>query len=707
MFKQYGFIPAGMSGGSQVAGNCIFCGDKSRFYVNPATKKWDCKVCGKAGGYLSFITEAYEMSSSGHSLQPLSDHRSIQVKTLERFNVRYLSVASKFLIPLYTDVEHKHFADIRLYDLSEKKPKLKSTAGCSPTLINFDLLSSSDCDTVWLCEGEWDTMVMDEIIENLGERRSSISVGVPGALTFKPEWIPMFRGKKVRVVYDNDFARTVNGKEVRGTGEIGMKKVYSMLVGSVEDIQFIHWPDGTPDHYDIRDFYKDRSCDAKRTMRGIKRLLHPVPPNYTEDITVVKYTDDMVNYRDVHKVYKKWLHLTDENVIDLLYGTIIANRMPGDPLWMFLVAKSGDAKSAFLMSFSKAKNIYTATSFTQHTLISGFGSTGGSDPSLIPRLRNKVLVIKDFTTILTVNPNERDAIFGILRDIYDGKIEKTFGNGVYRSYESTFGFLAGVTPAIELYIDGHTALGERFLSYRLQTSDDLSIERLLCRKAIENTEFEIEMRDELSDIAKKALNYDYTKAKPEASDTFKDKIISLAQWTSILRGSINRDKYSKEITHKPFCERPTRLAKQLFKLAIAIGQFRGLSKLTDAEYSIIRDVGRSTVPSRVEDAVREIYKNGMHKEYTANQIVEILGLPEITTKRLIENMCLLGVLSKNRKEVGVFGNICYRLSDHILKLIEDACIYEKPEGAPDGKNEQMFSEYDSAIPAKRKPRKFT
>jgi len=54
----------------------------------------------------------------------------------------------------------------------------------------------------------------------------------------------------------------------------------------------------------------------------------------------------------------------------------------------------------------------------------------------------------------------RDEIFGTLRDAYDGKITKRFANGIVRAYQSTFGLVAGVTPAIESFVVTHAMLGE-------------------------------------------------------------------------------------------------------------------------------------------------------------------------------------------------------------------------------------------------------
>ena len=59
IFKQFGFMPKGKSS-SQVYGDCLFCGRENKFFVNASNKKWDCKVCGKSGGYQMFLQEMVE-----------------------------------------------------------------------------------------------------------------------------------------------------------------------------------------------------------------------------------------------------------------------------------------------------------------------------------------------------------------------------------------------------------------------------------------------------------------------------------------------------------------------------------------------------------------------------------------------------------------------------------------------------------------------
>lgn len=674
VFVQFGFKQVGTSGSNQVKGNCVFCGSQTKFHINEESKKWDCKVCGLSGGYHTFLTEVLKNSQDCEKkLEELSGNRGIDPYTLKRFKVGYFSPIDCFVIPHFCQ-DGENLNNLRIYN----GDTMVWAAGADVSLFNLPTLNG-EYNTVWICEGEWDTMVMDEIIRERS-LKDEVAIGVPGALVFTPGYDSYLKDKVVNVVYDNDLPRIVRGKTIKGAGVLGMHKVFKILNGIAKEMKFIHWREGLKNGYDIRDLLNDKNRDHRKTLCTIKNLLNPLPPEFEYEALKIKsergasLKGDLVDYKEVHKVYQKWLHITDTDIIDVMFSTVIANRMQGDPIWLFLVAKSGDAKSVFVMSLSDSFGIISTTSLTPQSLISGFGAQFGNDPSLIPKLNGKVLTVKDFTTVLSMNPTVRDEIFGILRDAYDGKIEKTFGNGIVRAYNAKFGVLAGVTPAIELYTEGHTALGERFLRWKMRGTDDAEIERLLCRKAMDNTSHEEQMQKELSEISKMVLNHNYQNV-PEVPEDIKEKIISLSQWTAIMRGTINRDKYSKEITHKPFYERPTRLTKQFYKMLIALGQFRNIKVVTNEEYTIVKHIGVSTAPTKTEEATKLLYKVGKDKPFSSQIIRELVGLPEITVSRMIENLCILNVLERKKIEVGLIGKYEYRLTSQIKKLIFESEVY--------------------------------
>jgi len=356
---------------------------------------------------------------------------------------------------------------------------------------------------------------------------------------------------------------------------------------------------------------------------------------------------------------------SDEH-LNVMFGSVLANRLEGDPLWMFLVAPPGGMKTELLMSLHTCPLITTTTSITPATLVSGANFAGG-DPSLVPKLDKRVLVIKDFTTIMSMNSIAKDEIFGILRDAYDGRTEKQFGNGISRAYESRFGIIAGVTPAIEQF-NSNSVLGERFLKYRLPVTSSGTINAI--EQALRNIGKENGIRSALITTAHKALNRDVIEF-PELTDEAIKLISSLARWVARLRGVVSRERYTNQVTAKPCSEIGTRLAKQLAKLAIGISLYRQESVISEDTYQTITKVAMDTAPDRVEEIVKQLYINGKDKEwFTTNDVAELVKFPLETVRFVLQDLMMLNLVVK---QSGVTGG--WKLHVRIRKLMESLRLY--------------------------------
>ena len=62
----------------------------------------------------------------------------------------------------------------------------------------------------------------------------------------------------------------------------------------------------------------------------------------------------------------------------------------------------------------------------------------------LARLKDEILVLKDFTTVLQRHREERQKILAQLREIYDGRFDKVWGTGRELHWRGRLGFLAGV-----------------------------------------------------------------------------------------------------------------------------------------------------------------------------------------------------------------------------------------------------------------------
>jgi hypothetical protein len=675
LFTRHGFRESGVAG-NQVKGRCVLCGDPDHFYINGLTHKWDCKKCGKLGSPIAFLREVdvwCQQQLRGMPAVNLAKDRGLRLATLRHGGVGYNPYTGNYTIPLYNLLESDGISDLRTWQLSGKRG-LCSTQGAKLTLWNWHTLEKAN--VIWLCEGEWDGMAMHEVLQDLHFiDRGECAVAVPGANTFKPEWSMLLERKVVNVLFDNDPA-----------GEAGDVRIYNLLKPIVSELRFIHWEEKRPVGWDVRDHYtKEHKQDTQGCYASLQSMLHTEPRTPPQTIAAgaapaVTIRDRLdgagLSIADVRARYSRWLHIPPQcHLLDVIFGTVLANRRGGDPLWMFIVAPPGFMKTEPLISLSDSPHIVTTTSLTPATLISG-ANFGGGDPSLIPRLRGNVLVVKDFTTILNLPSIQRDEIFGILRDAYDGKTEKQFGNGIYRKYEDcTFGLLAGVTPAIEQFSEGCAALGERFLQFWTPVPSAIKEQRIYLQRAKTNEGHERQLRADLLATAKEVLSKDYSKqAIPDISAALGDKLVDLALLTSRARGVVPRDKFTKDITHRPYHEMGTRMTKQFVKLSIGIAQFRDEAVVSKDSYGIVRDISRDSIPSGVR-AVLRTFDTECKTSLTTGEISEMVRLPQTpTVQRILQNMEALNMVKKNKVSM---MRTEYRLTTDTQELLESTAIFKE------------------------------
>jgi hypothetical protein len=130
------------------------------------------------------------------------------------------------------------------------------------------------------------------------------------------------------------------------------------------------------------------------------------------------------------------------------------------------------------------------------------------------------LILKDFTTVLTMHREARMEILAQLREIYDGGFVKEFGTGETVAWEGRLGFLAGVTPVVDNHRIVSALLGERFVYVRLPQQDRAR----LSRQGLKTRDKGREMREELQEVTHRFLEGIGTIA-PDISETTTDRLM--------------------------------------------------------------------------------------------------------------------------------------------------------------------------------------
>jgi hypothetical protein len=367
----------------------------------------------------------------------------------------------------------------------------------------------------------------------------------------------------------------------------------------------------------------------------------------------------------------------DEVVAIRLIGTVPTFDVCVDEPHNFLangIVVHNSGKTLFLQSFARSPWCVFKSQLTAKSLISGFATADGEDPSLIPQLQGKVLILKDYTEIITMQKDEQESMYGILRGAFDGRAEKTFGNGITRVYNDChFAMLAGVTDVI--HQDNRACLGERFLKYQLVDGDHYD-QTAHITAAITGMARQVEAEQFLQRVTT-AFSDRYIDSEkiPKAEPWVINRIISLTQVVAHIRATvpfINRG----DLAYRPTVEIGTRIGKQLIKLGQCLAVVLGKSRIDKTVYRLMERVAFDTARGWSLDICRVLAAHHPHA-VTREDIMREADMPSTTTHRRLESMLVIGtVVRASLDSSGQQGRPGYgwTLSPEFHKLWMDAKI---------------------------------
>ena len=340
------------------------------------------------------------------------------------------------------------------------------------------------------------------------------------------------------------------------------------------------------------------------------------------------------------------LHAPQLLQFDMFFATIMANlKTKGRPVWLLFVGPPGCGKTLPMMAIRFAPCIYMTSAFRPTALISGYGHKGGEDMSLIPKLHNKILVVKDMSSLLSQHKEVVAEVLGLLRDAYDGSCSRPFGTGVLREYTSRFGFIGATTPDIDAHWSLNVRLGERFLRFRCRATPEQIYEKI--DRALDGLSAEESVDLEIENLCLGYLKYLMT-----VDDTDKPLHLShkreigrLAQLGAVLRTVVSRNPYGQEVLVVPEWEEATRYAKQLAKMALGLAYVRGKPTNGLEEMEDLKCLIRDAMDARIEKICKIIYnKPGLE----ASEIASIISLPVWTVRSCLDNLAVSRVVYHQR-----------------------------------------------------------
>lgn len=353
---------------------------------------------------------------------------------------------------------------------------------------------------------------------------------------------------------------------------------------------------------------------------------------------------------NVVDAFRKWMYIPDPGALLTVLSVVVANKMPGDPVWLLIVGPPGCGKTEMLQPLSALPSMHPAATLTEASLLSGTPKRERADAATGGLLRLMgvfgIILLKDFGSVLSMQHESRAVVLAALREVFDGSWTRHLGTdgGRTLTWSGKCGLIGGCTPAVDSHHAVMASLGERFLLYRLPEAqaDDLA------DAALGHVGSERSMRQELTNAVvawSEALSLPTEPIPIPSGD--RAFVIALSTLVVRCRSSVERDRYSREIDFVPDAEAPGRLARTLAQVLAAMTVI-GISE--PERRRLVRKIGLDCIPALRRRALEHLASTRDTESTTA--IATALDHPTVTVRRSLEDLAAHKVIKRLSQGAG-------------------------------------------------------
>ena len=342
-----------------------------------------------------------------------------------------------------------------------------------------------------------------------------------------------------------------------------------------------------------------------------------------------------------------------------------SERLPGDPAWLLVIAGSGNAKTETVQALSGLGAQVVSTISSDGALLSATSkrqkaknATGG----LLCKIgKGGILVIKDFTSILSASREIRGAILAALREIHDGRWVRNVGTdgGQTLTWEGRIVVVGACTTAWDTAHSVVASMGDRFVTIRPDSRKGRLKSGL---QAMRNTGSESTMRQEMAQAVAGLVGTIDVDTPYCLTNDDEDRIVRAAELVTLARTGVEID-YRGDVIDAHDPEAPTRLAKQLTQImrgAMAIGMAH------DTALRLVIRCARDSMPQLRLAVLSDVAK---HPEAPVIEIRRRLQKPRATVDRALQALHTLGLVVCREEERERAGKVVqvrfYALADEI------------------------------------------
>ncbi len=397
-----------------------------------------------------------------------------------------------------------------------------------------------------------------------------------------------------------------------------------------------------------------------QTPSDISGEQEPSGNGQTPSCSELSEGDGTASVGDVVTTYTKYLELTDPGPLLAVLGTKAALSLPGDPVWLLDIDGSSAGKTELIVPLDALADVHLAATLTEASLLSGTSrkeraenATGGV---LCQVGKHGVILMKDFTSVLTMPRETRAQTLSALREIHDGTWSRPVGTdgGQVLRWSGKCAVIAGCTEAWDTAHAVVSMMGDRFLCVRPQHESRESF----ARRAFKSAGTEAESRAALAEVVRALFN---TPLHDPVAVPHGELLGDVADLVTLARSPIQRDGRG-ELILVLAPEMPGRFVKAL------AGLWGGLTALgcdVETAWRVVMRVAFDSMP-RIRRTVLNVLADAADWKETGPVRNED-RLPLSTTKRALEDLHAHGVLERKETQGGPKGDR-WQLTDRYREI---------------------------------------
>jgi hypothetical protein len=359
--------------------------------------------------------------------------------------------------------------------------------------------------------------------------------------------------------------------------------------------------------------------------------MHVVPP--------VTTTSSVLSFSDIESDLRATFFQPDTQACRIILAVVASHFLVPHgypPTWVVLIGPSGSGKTSTALLIPNAKHI---GEITPKTFLSAYKANGKNNSLLSIWGDKPLVVIKDFTTLMSMRYENKSEISAQLREIHDGEFVKNTGMGGTVAWRGRMTIIACSTPAIDRERLTSRIMGDRFVELRWSgpPSEALAGRIVHSPSRLDDTLLRTAIQKYLFNCAKEC---------PKLTPKQETNLASLASIVALLRTPIVRDDKGFKIVDVGTPESPTRIAQAITSITLSSAALDHQEYARDEDLALAVRISIDCVPPARLLCLLNITDEG-------TPAVDLAGLPmnRWARGRAIDDLDALGLIEVRPSEV--------------------------------------------------------